>query len=95
VPYKTPIFWESWNWLPPWHGFTLLLSFGTGVSDQEWHNCTFTTSLLSISSPCQLLPVTSNESPLEGKEVTMVALKEVRGHRESTSSSGMAAARNV
>jgi hypothetical protein len=34
-------------------------------------------------------------SPLEGKEVKMVALKEVRGDRESTFSSGIAAARNV
>ena len=55
---------------------------------------TVTASLLSASSPYQLLPFNRNGSPLEGKEVRMVTLKEVRGHRESTSS-GIAAARNV
>lgn len=79
----------------PWHAIDLLFSFGTGVSDQQMHNCTFITSLLCTSSPCQLLPVTRNESSLEGKAVTVVALRTVRGHRESTSSSGMAAVRNV
>lgn len=94
VPYNTPIFGSletdcsTMAWL-------LLFSFGTAVSDQEGYNCTFTTSLLSMSCPCQLLPVTTNGSPLEAKEITMVAFKEAWGHRESTSSSGMAAARNV
>jgi hypothetical protein len=81
--------------VPPRNGITSIFSFGTGLSDQEWHNITVTTSLLSASSPYQLLPVNRNGRPLEGKELRMVALKDVRGHRESTSSSGIAAARYV
>jgi len=65
--------------VPPWHGITSVFSFGTGLSDQEWHNITVITSLLPPSSPYQLLPFNRNGSPLEGKEVGMVALKEVRG----------------
>lgn len=67
--------------VPPWHGITSMFSSGTGLSDQERHNITVTTSLLSASSPYQLLPFNRNGSPLEGKELRMVALKEVRGKR--------------
>ena len=72
-----------------------MFSFGTGLSDQERQNITVTTSLLSASSPYQLLSFNMNGSPLEGKEVRMVALKKVRGHMENISSNGIAAARNV
>jgi len=60
--------------VPPWHGITSMFSFGTGLSDQEWHSITVTTSLLSVSSPYQLLSFNRNGSPLERKEVRMVAL---------------------
>jgi hypothetical protein len=59
-----------------------LFSFGTGLPDQERHNITVTTSLLSAFSPYQLLPFNRKGSPLEGKEIRMVALKEARSHRE-------------
>jgi hypothetical protein len=51
-----------------------MFSFGTGTSDQEWHNITVTTSLLSAFSLYRLLPFNRKGSPLEGKEVRMVAL---------------------
>jgi len=75
---NTPNF-GNFETVPLWHGITSVFSFGTGLSDQEWHNIPVTTSLLPASSPYQLLPFNRNGSALEGKEVRMVALKEVRG----------------
>jgi hypothetical protein len=63
IHHKHPHLWEFGNccFTITLDQFLSLLSYG--ISDQKYAS---TTSLLSRSSPCQLLTALKNENPLEG-----------------------------